>query len=225
MIASVARESQLGLRFEPPCTVGKDHGHERRSGRQSEQNSHGCRHDSDPDRLFAAHESRQTVEELWMKYIQLTEAEAAFRALRRRLIVGLNSDSSVRSHKGSSPPIVPHEQRAEMVLAVRRVDYVHIFDETVPMSFLEAACPDVHVNDAEYGGASRRKPSGIWALAFTSSTEGTESQRQHCCRRSEPTAQLATDSRTTRPRNVHLPSRFSTKRTPGIHSASLLSSQ
>ncbi len=67
------------------------------------------------------------------------------------LIVGLNSDSSVRGYKGPARPIVPEQARAEMLLALRMVDYVHIFDEAVPIEFLAAVQPDVHVNGAEYG--------------------------------------------------------------------------
>ncbi|MGH9241263.1 MAG: PfkB family carbohydrate kinase [Vicinamibacterales bacterium] len=67
------------------------------------------------------------------------------------LIVGLNSDASVRSYKGPSRPIVPERQRAEMLLALRMVDYVHIFDEADPIAFLAELHPDVHVNGAEYG--------------------------------------------------------------------------
>jgi D-beta-D-heptose 7-phosphate kinase/D-beta-D-heptose 1-phosphate adenosyltransferase len=67
------------------------------------------------------------------------------------LIVGLNSDASVRENKGPTRPVNPEAQRAEMLLALRFVDYVHIFDETVPMPFLEEIRPDVHVNGSEYG--------------------------------------------------------------------------
>jgi len=67
------------------------------------------------------------------------------------LIVGLNSDATVRSAKGPTRPIVPDVQRAEMLLALRFVDFVHIFDEPDPISFIEAVGPDVHVNGAEYG--------------------------------------------------------------------------
>jgi rfaE bifunctional protein nucleotidyltransferase chain/domain len=69
------------------------------------------------------------------------------------LIVGLNSDASVRSYKGPRRPIVSERQRAEMLLAMRIVDYVHIFDEPDPIAFLEQVQPDVHVNGAEYGEA------------------------------------------------------------------------
>lgn len=67
------------------------------------------------------------------------------------LIVALNSDASVRSYKGPHRPFVPELHRAEMLLALRIVDYVHIFDEPNPIAFLEEVNPDVHVNGAEYG--------------------------------------------------------------------------
>lgn len=66
------------------------------------------------------------------------------------LIVGLNSDRSVRSYKGPDRPVIPERQRAEMLLALRVVDYVHIFDEPDPRAFLSEINPDVHVNGAEY---------------------------------------------------------------------------
>ena len=67
------------------------------------------------------------------------------------LVVGLNSDASVRLCKGAMRPIIPERQRAEMLLALRMVDYVHIFDEPDPIAFLSELNPDVHVNGAEYG--------------------------------------------------------------------------
>jgi len=67
------------------------------------------------------------------------------------LIVGMNSDVSVKAYKGEKRPIVPQAERARMLLALRAVDYVHIFDETEPMPFLAEVLPDVHVNGSEYG--------------------------------------------------------------------------
>jgi len=75
----------------------------------------------------------------------------AARALGDVLIVGVNSDESVRSYKGPDRPIVDERRRAEMLLALRMVDYVHIFDETDPIAFLKEIKPDVHVNGSEYG--------------------------------------------------------------------------
>jgi D-beta-D-heptose 7-phosphate kinase/D-beta-D-heptose 1-phosphate adenosyltransferase len=73
---------------------------------------------------------------------------------RRRgdvLIVGLNSDASVRSYKGPDRPVVTERRRGDMLLALRAVDYVHIFDEADPIAFIEQINPDVHVNGSEYG--------------------------------------------------------------------------
>jgi rfaE bifunctional protein nucleotidyltransferase chain/domain len=75
------------------------------------------------------------------------------------LIVGLNSDSSVRAYKGPGRPFVGQDDRAKLLLALRDVDYVHIFDEPVPMPFLEAVRPDVHVNGAEYGADCIEAPT------------------------------------------------------------------
>ncbi len=67
------------------------------------------------------------------------------------LIVGLNTDRSVREHKGPGRPFIGEADRARMLLALRDVDYVHLFDEPVPMPFLAEVRPDVHVNGSEYG--------------------------------------------------------------------------
>jgi D-beta-D-heptose 7-phosphate kinase/D-beta-D-heptose 1-phosphate adenosyltransferase len=67
------------------------------------------------------------------------------------LIVGLNSDASVKSYKGPNRPIVTERRRAELLLALRMVDYVHIFEEPDPIAFLSEINPDVHVNGSEYG--------------------------------------------------------------------------
>ncbi|HTV01704.1 MAG TPA: PfkB family carbohydrate kinase [Luteitalea sp.] len=80
----------------------------------------------------------------------LTILEAA-RAQGDVLVVGLNSDSSVRGYKGPHRPIVSQADRARLLLALRVVDFVHVFDEADPIAFLEALRPDVHVNGAEYG--------------------------------------------------------------------------
>lgn len=67
------------------------------------------------------------------------------------LIVGLNSDSSIHAYKSPYRPINHQQIRAEFIAAFGFVDYVFIFDETVPMPFLEEIKPDVHVNGSEYG--------------------------------------------------------------------------
>lgn len=67
------------------------------------------------------------------------------------LLIALNSDASIQKYKSPLRPIVPLENRLEMVAALQFVDYVTYFDETDPIAFLEIVKPDVHVNGAEYG--------------------------------------------------------------------------
>jgi rfaE bifunctional protein nucleotidyltransferase chain/domain len=66
------------------------------------------------------------------------------------LIVGLNDDESVRGLKGASRPIVPFEQRAEMLLGLRSVDAVVGFSQSTPEALLEIVRPDVHVKSDQY---------------------------------------------------------------------------
>jgi D-beta-D-heptose 7-phosphate kinase/D-beta-D-heptose 1-phosphate adenosyltransferase len=67
------------------------------------------------------------------------------------LIVAINSDQSVRRLKGESRPIYPDAERAEILLAVRWVDYVTVFDEDTPLETIHRIRPDVLVKGAEYG--------------------------------------------------------------------------
>ena len=67
------------------------------------------------------------------------------------LIVGLNTDKSIQGYKSPKRPIVPLEQRMEMMGALSMVDYVTYFEEEDPRALLSKICPDVHVNGAEYG--------------------------------------------------------------------------
>jgi D-beta-D-heptose 7-phosphate kinase/D-beta-D-heptose 1-phosphate adenosyltransferase len=67
------------------------------------------------------------------------------------LIVGLNSDSSVRRLKGACRPIVPQAGRAEVVAALASVDYVVLFGEDTPLKTIKALKPDVLVKGADYG--------------------------------------------------------------------------
>ncbi|MET0153908.1 MAG: D-glycero-beta-D-manno-heptose 1-phosphate adenylyltransferase [Candidatus Binatia bacterium] len=61
-----------------------------------------------------------------------------------RLVVGLNSDASVRRlGKGSDRPVLPEDDRAEMLAALDMVDYVSIFDEDTPLELIRATEPDV----------------------------------------------------------------------------------
>jgi rfaE bifunctional protein nucleotidyltransferase chain/domain len=68
-----------------------------------------------------------------------------------RLIVALNSDSSIQKYKSLNRPIVPLRYRLEMMAALEFVDFVTWFDETDPCALLDKLKPDVHVNGGEYG--------------------------------------------------------------------------
>jgi len=67
-----------------------------------------------------------------------------------RLVVALNSDKSVRGLKGPSRPILPETDRAELVSALRAVDYVIIFHEATVTPLLELLKPDVHCKGTDY---------------------------------------------------------------------------
>jgi rfaE bifunctional protein nucleotidyltransferase chain/domain len=66
------------------------------------------------------------------------------------LVVGLNSDDSVRRLKGEGRPILPERERAELLAALECVDHVLIFADTTPIAALEVLRPDVHCKGAEY---------------------------------------------------------------------------
>ena len=72
------------------------------------------------------------------------------RALGDRLVVGVNTDASVRRLKGPSRPIVGEQDRAALVRALACVDLVVLFDDDTPERLIEAVRPDVLVKGADY---------------------------------------------------------------------------
>ena len=72
------------------------------------------------------------------------------RALGDVLIVGLNSDRSVKASKGPSRPILNQNERAAMLAALECVSAVIIFDEDTPVECLTKLRPDIHCKGAEY---------------------------------------------------------------------------
>jgi D-beta-D-heptose 7-phosphate kinase/D-beta-D-heptose 1-phosphate adenosyltransferase len=66
------------------------------------------------------------------------------------LVVGLNSDSSVRAIKGNSRPVVPELERAEILAALACVDYVFIFADETPRRVIDAIVPDVLAKGADW---------------------------------------------------------------------------
>jgi D-beta-D-heptose 7-phosphate kinase/D-beta-D-heptose 1-phosphate adenosyltransferase len=72
------------------------------------------------------------------------------RTLGDALIVGINSDRSVRAVKGPDRPITPEAERAEILAALACVDAVAIFDEETPYEIISAIAPDVLVKGADW---------------------------------------------------------------------------
>jgi rfaE bifunctional protein nucleotidyltransferase chain/domain len=105
------------------------------------------------------------------------------------LIVALNSDRSVRQIKGPDRPILPEEERAELIAALEMVDYVTMFDEPDPLNVIRELRPDVLAKGGDwaednivgrelvesYGG----KVAVIPYLKGHSTTEIIERMRKH----------------------------------------------
>ncbi len=72
------------------------------------------------------------------------------RSLADQLVVGVNSDDSVRRLKGNGRPLNPSEDRAIVLAALEAVDFVTIFDEDTPLSLIKDLRPDVLVKGADY---------------------------------------------------------------------------
>jgi D-beta-D-heptose 7-phosphate kinase/D-beta-D-heptose 1-phosphate adenosyltransferase len=79
----------------------------------------------------------------------VTYLEAA-RDLGDLLVVGLNSDESVRRLKGPARPILPQDDRAAVLAGLRSVDYVVVFGEDTPLALIEALLPDVLVKGGDW---------------------------------------------------------------------------
>ena len=79
-----------------------------------------------------------------VRYLQAARREGDL------LIVGINSDSSVRSVKGPGRPITPAGERAEILAALACVDAVVIFDEPTPAALIDRLQPDVLVKGADW---------------------------------------------------------------------------
>lgn len=76
------------------------------------------------------------------------------RGLGDALVVGLNSDVSVRAIKGPGRPFNSQEDRAKVLLAMRCVDAVIIFDEQIPLEFVDVMKPDIHCKAGDYSESS-----------------------------------------------------------------------
>jgi rfaE bifunctional protein nucleotidyltransferase chain/domain len=79
-----------------------------------------------------------------LRYLQTARAEGD------ALIVGVNSDRSVRALKGPDRPIHPESERAEIIAALRAVDAAVVFDEDTPHEIIAMVLPDVLVKGADW---------------------------------------------------------------------------
>src|SRR5580700_99483 len=75
---------------------------------------------------------------------------AEARALGDVLVVAINSDRSVRGNKGPERPLVPQQDRAEVLAALGCVDYVTIFDELTPRELISRVLPNILVKGADW---------------------------------------------------------------------------
>jgi len=83
-----------------------------------------------------------------VRYLEAARREGDF------LLVGVNSDASVRRLKGEGRPIVAETERAEIVAALRCVDAVVVFDETSPAALIAELRPAVHAKGTDYTAES-----------------------------------------------------------------------
>lgn len=82
-------------------------------------------------------------------HIQLLETA---RAMGDALVVGINSDDSVRTLKGPGRPVIPEEERAEILAGFECVDAVVVFDELTPQKTVAALLPDILVKGGDWPG-------------------------------------------------------------------------
>jgi len=92
------------------------------------------------------------------------------RKLGNILVVGINSDTSVRAIKGPQRPIVPQDERADIMASLESVDFVTLFDETTPLELIECLKPHIIVKGGDWvekdivGGEAVRKWGGAVAV-------------------------------------------------------------
>ncbi len=79
-----------------------------------------------------------------VRYLQAAKIEGDI------LLVGLNSDKSVKKVKGEKRPLIRQEQRAEILAGLECVDYVILFDESNPLNLIEAVKPDILVKGSDW---------------------------------------------------------------------------
>ena len=74
------------------------------------------------------------------------------------LILGLNDDAGVRRLKGPGRPLVPEQERAELLAALSCIDYVTIFAEPTASTLLQLLQPAIYVKGGDYANAQSSEP-------------------------------------------------------------------
>src|SRR6476619_759640 len=95
-----------------------------------------------------------------VRYLEAARAEGDV------LVVGVNSDASVRGYKEPGRPVVPQDERAEIVAALRCVDYAVIFDEATAVALVEALQPDVYAKGGDYAPGGKPLPEADAVAAY-----------------------------------------------------------
>jgi 3-deoxy-manno-octulosonate cytidylyltransferase (CMP-KDO synthetase) len=137
------------------------------------------------------------------------------------LVVGVNSDASVRRLKGESRPIHPQEARAKVLAALGCVDAVVIFDEDTPIETIRVLKPGVHVKGGDYLAEDLpetpvvRENGGevliVPLVAGFSTTRALESSNQA----SNETSNESTEANRSTPAVIIIPARYGSTRFPG----------
>ena len=87
---------------------------------------------------------------------------ASAKALGDILIVGLNSDESVKRLKGATRPFVQQDDRAELLAFLEAIDYVTIFEEDTPEELIRFLKPDIHVKGGDYKPEELPEAKIVW---------------------------------------------------------------
>ncbi len=131
------------------------------------------------DKIRTLHQLKHTMEEIRRKNLRTVFTNGCFdllhighlrylegaKSLGDVLIVGMNTDGSVRRIKGEGRPIVPEGERAELLCGLYCVDHVVLFDSTDPLTLIERVRPHVLVKGADWSmenivGADHVRASG-----------------------------------------------------------------
>lgn len=106
----------------------------------------------------------------------------------RVLIIGINSDSSVRKIKGRKRPIISQNERARVLASLACVDYVTVFNEPTPLNLIKTLQPDILVKGADWKGKEVagadlvKKVEFIKYLTRYSTTKVIESIQTKCAK-------------------------------------------